>query len=131
MAMSSKVLTVILVILVFFLVTGCSGSEPQNYSDPSETITVKVNNEFVIALKANMTTGYAWEASFDETILSLVEQNYVPDEHEEGMVGVGGTDYLRFKALQTGSTEIELTYKQPWEENSEDEQHLTFMVEVE
>ena len=120
-----------LVMVVLLIVAGCSGGEPQTYTNPATTISVKTNNEFIIALEANATTGFAWEAAFDETMLQLVSQDYVPDEHEEGMVGVGGTDYFRLKALQTGSTTIELTYKQPWEEGEgEFDEHLTFTVEI-
>jgi len=122
---------VVLVLVAFLMVTGCSGGKPNTYTDPSSTISVRSNQEFIIALEANATTGFAWEAVYDESILQLVSQNYVPDEHEEGMVGVGGTDHLRFKALKTGKTEIELTYKQPWVEGEgEYDQHLTFKVEI-
>lgn len=130
MVMRIKFLAALLVIFTLFTVTGCTGGEKQTYSDPKETITVKANRDFVIALEANATTGYAWEAAYDQTILTLVEQNYVADEHEEGMVGVGGTNYLTFKALQTGNTSIELTYKRPWEDDSEGDEKLTFNVTI-
>jgi inhibitor of cysteine peptidase len=129
--MRIKLLAFLIVFLTLFVVAGCSGGGSESYTDPSEAISVKINQEFVISLEANATTGYAWEAAYDEELLTLIEQNYVPDEHEEGMVGVGGTDHLRFKALQAGSTEIELSYKQPWDEDSEDDERLTFTVEIE
>lgn len=122
---------VFLVIVALLIVAGCSSGEPQTYTNPATTINVKANKEFIIALEANATTGFAWETVFDETMLQLVSQDYVPDEYEEGMVGVGGTDHLRFKALQSGSTKIELTYKRPWEEGEgEFDEHLIFTVEI-
>ena len=32
------------------------------------------------------------------------------------MVGAGGVEYFRFKAVKTGRTEITLVYQRPWEE---------------
>ncbi len=129
--MSNKLIIYLLVLLAFFTVSGCGSSEPESYSNPAETISVKVNEEFVIALEANITTGFNWVEVFDESMLTLVNRTYIPDENEEGREGVGGTDHLRFKALQTGNTQIELTYKQPWEEDSEDDATLIFNVVIE
>lgn len=124
-------LSLVLTLLALLPVAGCSGGEPTTYTDPANTINIKANQEFVIALKANATTGFAWEAAFDESMLQLVSQDYVPDEHEEGMVGVGGIDHLRFKALKAGNTAIELTYSQPWAEGEgENDQHLIFKIEI-
>jgi len=129
--MRKQALLIAILLVSLLMVPGCSSGEPQSHTDPAATISVKVNQDFIIALEANATTGFAWEATFDESMLQLVSQNYVPDEHEEGMVGVGGIDHLRFKALSTGSTQIELTYKQPWaEDGGEYDQHLTFKVEI-
>ena len=62
------------------------------------------------------TTGYSWQASYDETMLELVgDKSTYKEESKEGLLGAGGVEYFRFKALKTGSTEISLTYKQPWE----------------
>lgn len=129
--MNKKYLPLCLVILALLLIFGCSGGEPQTYTNPATTISVKTNGEFIIALEANATTGFAWEAAFDEALLKLVSQDYVLDEQEEEMVGVGGTDHLRFKALKTGKTKIELTYRQSWVEGEgEFDEHLTFNVEI-
>jgi len=129
--MRKHVLLISMLLVSLLFVCSCSGGEPQSYSDPAATISVKINQDFIIALEANATTGFAWEASFDQSMLQLVSQDYVPDEHEEGMVGVGGTDHLRFKALKAGNTAIELTYSQPWAEGeSESDQHLNFKVEI-
>jgi len=129
--MRKQALLISMLLVSLLMVSGCSGGEPKTYTDPTATINIKANQEFIIALKANATTGFAWTATFNESMLQLVSQNYVPDEHEEGMVGVGGIDHLRFKALSTGSTQIELTYKQPWaEDGGEYDQHLTFKVEI-
>jgi inhibitor of cysteine peptidase len=51
-------------------------------------------------------------------MLGLVKSKYEPDKKAPGLVGAGGTQYFRFKALKAGRTEITLTYKRPWETSS-------------
>lgn len=80
---------------------------------------VEVNQEFVIPLVSNPTTGYRWQASYDEIMLELVEKSYEPGvAAKQGVVGAGGTELFRFKALEWGQTRITLVYKQPGEEPS-------------
>jgi predicted secreted protein len=47
-------------------------------------------------------------------MLELVEKTY-EEEAEEGLVGAGGIEYFRFKALKKGEATITLVYEQPWE----------------
>lgn len=111
---------IIAIFLLAFLIPACSAGV-KTFSNPDETITVKVNEEFIIALTSNPTTGFAWEESHDQGMLSLEEVTYVQDESPEEMVGVGGTELFRYKALQAGETEITLLYTRPWE--TEDDQY--------
>jgi inhibitor of cysteine peptidase len=105
-----------MLMLGIFVVAGCAGETKINtYTDPAQTINAGVNQEFVIALDSNPTTGYNWEEKHDAAMLNLVENKYEPDKKAAGLVGAGGTQYFQFKALKTGSTEITLTYKRPWE----------------
>lgn len=100
-------------ILAVSLIAGCGGVGV--YTDPGQVINTTVNQEFIIALDSNPTTGYDWEASYDENMFSLEKEEYNPDEKEPGLVGAGGTQYYQFKALKTGETEITVTYKRSWE----------------
>ncbi len=102
-------------ILVVCLIAGC-GRGIKAHTDPEKMISTSVNQEFVIAIESNPTTGYDWEVSYEDNMLSLVEQEY-----SEGkaffacLQGTGGTQYFTFKALKKGNTEITLTYKRSWE----------------
>ena len=100
-------------LLALSLLAGCGGVK--TYVDEDGVLKTGVNQEFVIALDSNPTTGYDWEASFDDNMLSVVEKKYNPGEKAPGLVGAGGTQYFRFKALRKGSTEITVTYKRSWE----------------
>lgn len=113
--MKRLLLLVTAVVLTLSLVVGCT--VVKTYDDAGQEIDIGVDQEFIIALGSNPTTGYSWQASYDESLLELVggEPTYEADETEEGVVGAGGVDYFRFLTLDAGETEITLTYGQPWE----------------
>jgi inhibitor of cysteine peptidase len=108
-------LLVAVVVLTLGLVAGCVGVK--TYKDVGENIDISVGQEFIIALGSNQTTGYSWQASYDETMLELVggESTYEADETDEPAMGSGGTEFFRFKALKAGEIEITMTYAQHWE----------------
>lgn len=109
------------------LIPGCS-EEVKVYADPAGTVEVNTNKEFIVTFDANPTTGYFWQASYDGNILKLVDKTYKQNNTRTPTVGVGGIDTFRFKALKAGSTEIQFTYKRPWE--SEIGKQVTFKVMV-
>jgi len=110
------------------LVAGCVG-EVKTYTNSGQAINIGVNQEFVIALGSNPTTGYSWQESHDENVLELVETKYEPTkEVEQGKVGAGGVEYFRFRALKKGNTEITLVYKRAWEEDSLDKKVFVIAI---
>lgn len=73
---------------------------------------------FSIAVFENPTTGYLWSSSLSsgsEPTVALVSTNYVQDPAPDGMVGVGGTRYFTFQALDSGRAVITLLYQRSWE----------------
>ena len=121
-----KRLLTILAALAMTLVLLLPGCAAKTYTDSGQTIEIKQGQEFVIALGSNPTTGYSWQANFDESLLKLVESNYGPGkESREGLVGAGGIEYFKFRALGKGQSEITLIYKRPWEEESIDQKLFT------
>jgi len=107
-----KKLLILMLIAAALTVAGCVGVA-ETYTDPGQTVNIGVNQEFIIALGSNPTTGYSWQESHDQTMLELLEKSY-REEAKEGVVGAGGVEYFRFKALKAGQTEITMTYEQPW-----------------
>ena len=102
----------VVLILTVCLVAGCG---IKTHVDNDKTINTNINQEFIIALDSNPTTGYNWEESHDASRLRLDEERYNADEKAPGLVGAGGTQYFRFRVLKTGTTWITVTYKRPWE----------------
>jgi len=117
------------IILALTLVTGCGGGDIETYSDAGQPINIGVNQEFTIALGSNPTTGYSWQESHDESFLELVAKSYQPGAEAKEIVGAGGTEYFQFKALKPGETELVMTYKRSWEEESLEQ--LVFTVNIE
>jgi len=114
-------------IVTILLMPGCS-EEVKVYADPTGTVEVNTNKEFIVTFDANPTTGYFWQASYDKDMLKLVEKTYKQNNTRTPTVGVGGIDTFRFKAVKAGSTEILFTYKRPWE--SEIGKQVTLKVTV-
>jgi len=110
------------------LMAGCAGVV-KTYTDSGQAIGIGTNQEFVIALGSNPTTGYSWQESHDEAMLKLAEKTYEQGEQAKmGLVGAGGVEYFRFKALKTGETKITMSYKRSWETEAIDQK--VFTVEI-
>lgn len=116
-----KLIWLALALLSLSLALGCSGKAQMQANTGSGETTVKVKQEFLIILGANPSTGYDWLPTYDQTMLKFVSKNYEPFQSQDGQLGAGGMDYLRFKALKTGKTEIILDSKKPCEEKSADQ----------
>ncbi len=98
--MKKFLILITVAVIATCLVAGCAGGV-KTYTDSGQPISIGVNQEFVIALDSNPTTGYSWQESHDETMLELMEKTYKPgEEAEQGAVGAGGVDYFRFKAVR-------------------------------
>lgn len=102
-------------ILTAGMLSSCAASQATVYTDSTETIFVKVNEEFTIGIPANPTTGYQWTASHDTSLLSLVGTEYKTSKQAKGLVGAGGTQYFKFKALKPGMVRISFSYQRPTE----------------
>ena len=125
-----KRLLILVAMVAICLLAGCVG-KVNTYTDSGQAIDIGINQEFVIALGSNPTTGYMWQESYDENMLELVEKTYKPGkEAKQGLVGAGGVEYFRFKPLKTGETEITLVYKRPWEEPTPQDVTKVFTVSI-
>jgi predicted secreted protein len=73
-----------------------------------------VGEIFTITLDSNATTGYSWEAGYDESFLELVSSTYISPNTD--LVGAGGSEEFVFKTLLQGTTELTMNYRRSWEE---------------
>ncbi len=111
----SAITTVVLSVLIATIFLSCAAPQATVYTDPTQTIFVKVNQEFTIGIPANATTGYQWTEDHDASLLSLVNSEYKASKQAKGLVGAGGMQYFKFKALKAGTARISLSYQRPAE----------------
>ena len=85
-----------------------------------------------VRLSANATTGYEWTfTSTDESAVELITSEYVEDEADADLVGVGGTYVASFRGLKQTADTVELTfsYGRSWEEKPIEMRTLTLSVD--
>ena len=114
------------------ILAGCTREREglKTYTDSNQIIDIRIWQEFVIALDSNPTTGYGWQVSYDQNMLELVEKTYEQDPNPRGLLGVGGVEYFRFKALNIGETEITFVYRQSWVEPTPQDKTEVFIVRI-
>ena len=80
-------------------------------------ITVKPGKQFQITLESNPTTGYQWCLAQPLTALSviLVTNQFVRPRTR--LTGAPGREIWSFKAVQPGTTTIQLEYVRSWEKD--------------
>ena len=105
--------------------SGDSSSVPVFHE--GDTITVKNGQEFVIALTANPSTGYTWQAGKDDKVKYLSSSQV---NASNNAIGAAGTQELKFKAVATGTTTLELAYSRPFEGGVPPAQTASFDVTI-
>ena len=91
-----------------------------------DTFHVAPGDTFELSLDSNPTTGYSWQAEFDQEYLEQVSKEFVPSQSD--MVGAGGTEIFTFQALEVGETELTMVYKRSWE--SESAETRVFIIQI-
>jgi predicted secreted protein len=79
-------------------------------------------------LDSNPTTGFSWQVSQSEELFR-VDTQYKENDHEDGMVGVGGKETITLTPLNSGTTVVTLTYARPWEGGEQADQ-LVYSFEI-
>jgi inhibitor of cysteine peptidase len=99
--------------------------------DAGSQVELEGGQILVVTLESNPTTGYRWEqAENQESILEQMgEAEFKPsDTGEPPLVGAGGWEIFRFKAISAGQMTLQLVYHRSWEEGVEPIN--TFSIEV-
>lgn len=101
------------------------------------TFEAGVADEFYIKIHGNPTTGYSWilEENSDKDNLKALNlndfgssENYETDAHPEGMVGVGGDYFFKFKGVKEGSYNLRFIKKRVWEKSPVDEKFVLLNI---
>jgi predicted secreted protein len=100
-------------------------------NDADSQVELEQGQILVVTLESNPTTGYRWEVvENQESILQQMGEAEFKQSDTGGppLVGAGGWEIFRFKAISTGQTSLKLVYHRPWEEGVEPIN--TFSIEV-
>jgi inhibitor of cysteine peptidase len=81
------------------------------FSDTGTRQPVHVGDQVSVALDENPTTGYRWQAEFDDSVLRAVDDTF---EAATGASGAGGTRRFTFDAVGAGTTELRLRKCRSW-----------------
>lgn len=76
-----------------------------------QCIEARVGERFFIVLSSNPTTGYRWEAIYEDGMLELLGEEY---ERSSDRIGAGGHQTFTFMPLSSGETVVHLRYRRPW-----------------
>lgn len=124
---------VMILLIVLLLTAGC-GSQVVEVRDAEDggQVELKVGEVLTVTLESNPTTGYSWEiVQTDEAVLSQQgEVEYQQSPQSQGLVGAGGTETFRFKAVGPGKITLKLIYHRSWEKGVEPIQTYTLQVVV-
>ncbi|MFD1259345.1 protease inhibitor I42 family protein [Entomomonas asaccharolytica] len=97
-----------------------------------QTIKLAVNQELVVNLPSNPSTGYRWSMVKHPDFLRVVEaDNYQQDKmNGEPRVGMDGQSLWIFRAEATGSDQLDLIYHRPWEKEQAPAKQLSCKITV-
>ena len=101
-------------------------------ADSGKTISVDVNQELIVDLESNQTTGFQWllaEIS-DRTVLGEVSNLYTAPG-AGAPVGAGGIERWTFKGLKKGTAKLSMEYSRSWESSGKASETFALTIVVE
>ncbi len=81
-------------------------------------VLVSSGQNFTLQQPSNPSTGYQWNATYDNSTLTLVNQTFASSASSTSMVGAGGTELFTFRGTQMGTGVIVLSYISPGNETT-------------
>ncbi len=125
-------------ILLSFYLTAYATDQPVKapavYTEESSGIAVTADSsQFIIKLKANPTTGYAWFLrEYDDRLLTPVKYEFTAAQNK--LVGAPGIAVWTFKAKKPAfvvpqQTVLRFVYARPWEGDDQSKQ-IAFRVNI-
>jgi inhibitor of cysteine peptidase len=109
--------TLILIAVVVLVAIACMALVPITITDADngKTIDVLRFRTIKLSLESNPTTGYNWKlvSPTDRRVLRLYYSKYIRTPTK--LVGSGGHEEWKFRAIAPGTAEVKTIYIRPWE----------------
>ena len=91
---------------------------------------VEIGDKIRVKICSNPTTGFEW--NYETTVEGVLrEEDHDFEEPKEDVPGAAGIEVWTFEAVGKGTTEVRLTYSQPWEGGEKEVWTYTMTVTVE
>jgi predicted secreted protein len=122
--------------LALSALAGCGSSgtsaNGKTYTITNTKISAKVGDVFIIQLESNATTGFQWgiAASLNPAVVKKVSSSYVAGANPKNLVGAGGVEKWKFKAVGAGTATLGMTYTQPFDKAAKPASAATFTITV-
>ena len=101
------------------LLTGASANGTlQSQTPDTEFSAADMPNQVDLYFPSNPTTGYDWQAAAEDPDLVEIKDQFFEYNHEEGLVGVGGTHWFHLSGLKPGTTSVTFRYLRSWDPDS-------------
>ncbi len=100
--------------------------------DSGKTVSLHVNQELIVDLESNQTTGFQWllaEIS-DRTVLGELSNLYNAPA-ADAPAGAGGIERWTFKGLKKGTARLSMEYSRPWQGGEKAAETFTLTIVVE
>ena len=124
----SKAFAVLIPALAFCASTATAAIYPKVVTG-SGGVALKPDDDFLVALPANPTTGYSWTVRVSDKNIVSAEGSAYKSPTGKAM-GAGGEQVFGFEAVHAGSATITLEYRRPWEKGTKAAQTVTIRVQV-
>ena len=100
------------------------------FRDSAKAIEIITGQDFAIELDANATTGYQWQLAkpLNKSVIELLSTEYRVSE--TGLVGAGGKEIWKFRAVDQGKTMISMKYVRSWEKDVPPLKNVQFRVVI-
>ena len=84
-------------------------------ADCGKTVRLKPQEEAIVTLPSNPTTGYSWEMADQggDTAVVVVSKEFRPTAGASGRMGAGGMEHFRLRLLKPGRFTVTFVYRRP------------------
>lgn len=97
----------------------------------SSPVTVKVGQEFLIAIPGNPTTGYSWTGKSANANVTVGGSAYQgPSASSKPLMGAGGQQIFVCAANKAGSGVLTFSYARAWQKGVKPARTMTFNVTI-
>ena len=96
-----------------------SGPRVVNVSESGKQIELSPGDSLVVTLDSNPSTGFSWSIAGISVEAVIEKASNEFQGADTGMMGAGGQEVWTFKALDKGTSTIEMQYSRSWEQGVE------------